>query len=157
MKNIHQNVIKYLTCLVLNKRKLNNKQMLVPPPYWIGITSIILEPTSHGGKTPYVASWSIVISIRWSAHTHAGTEVVRALFFSFLFFLSTQERYFVKPGVQTSVESVKAQVLERNHKGSQVCWRLKMTCSMSDTGLFENHPFLVGHTRMGGASSSCIV
>ena len=32
MKNPHQNAIKYLTYLVLNKRKLENKQTLVPPP-----------------------------------------------------------------------------------------------------------------------------
>jgi len=32
MKNIHQNAIKYLIYLILNKRKLENKQTLVPPP-----------------------------------------------------------------------------------------------------------------------------
>jgi hypothetical protein len=32
MKNIHQNAIKYLTYLVLNKRKLDNKQNTVAPP-----------------------------------------------------------------------------------------------------------------------------
>ena len=32
MKNIHQNAIKYLTYLVLNKRKLDNKQTPIPPP-----------------------------------------------------------------------------------------------------------------------------
>jgi hypothetical protein len=32
MKNIHQNAIKYLTYLVLDKRKLDNKQSHVPPP-----------------------------------------------------------------------------------------------------------------------------
>jgi hypothetical protein len=32
MKDIHQNAIKYLTYLVLNKRKLDNKQKPVPPP-----------------------------------------------------------------------------------------------------------------------------
>jgi hypothetical protein len=32
MKNIHQNAIKYLTCLVLNKRRLDNKQKPVTPP-----------------------------------------------------------------------------------------------------------------------------
>ena len=32
MKDIHQNAIKYLTYLVLNKRKLDNKQAPVPPP-----------------------------------------------------------------------------------------------------------------------------
>ena len=32
MKNIHQNAIKYLTYLVLNKRKLENKQATIPPP-----------------------------------------------------------------------------------------------------------------------------
>ena len=35
MKNIHQNAIKYLTYLDINKRKLENKQ--TPPPpivYW---------------------------------------------------------------------------------------------------------------------------
>ena len=32
MKNIHQNAIKYLTYLILNKRKLDNKQNIVPPP-----------------------------------------------------------------------------------------------------------------------------
>jgi hypothetical protein len=32
MKHIHQNAIKYLTYLVLNKRKLDKKQTLVPPP-----------------------------------------------------------------------------------------------------------------------------
>ena len=32
MKNIHQNAIKYLTYLVLNKRKLDNKQKTVTPP-----------------------------------------------------------------------------------------------------------------------------
>jgi hypothetical protein len=32
MENIHQNAIKYLTYLVLNKRKLNNKQNTVAPP-----------------------------------------------------------------------------------------------------------------------------
>jgi hypothetical protein len=34
MKSIHQITIKYLTCLVLNKRKLDNKQepILSPPP-----------------------------------------------------------------------------------------------------------------------------
>ena len=32
MKDIHHNAIKYLTYLVLNKRKLDNKQAPVPPP-----------------------------------------------------------------------------------------------------------------------------
>ena len=32
MKNIRQNAIKFLTYLVLNKRKLDNKQIPVPPP-----------------------------------------------------------------------------------------------------------------------------
>ena len=32
MKNIHQNAIKYLTYLVLNKRKLDNKQNTIAPP-----------------------------------------------------------------------------------------------------------------------------
>jgi hypothetical protein len=32
MKNIHQNAIKYLTYLVLNKRKLDNKQTPILPP-----------------------------------------------------------------------------------------------------------------------------
>ena len=32
MKNIHQNAIKYLTYLVLNKRKPDNKQTTVTPP-----------------------------------------------------------------------------------------------------------------------------
>jgi hypothetical protein len=32
MKDIHQNAIKYLTYLILNKRKLDNKQTPVPPP-----------------------------------------------------------------------------------------------------------------------------
>ena len=30
MKNIHQNAIKYLTYLILNKKKLDNKQTHVP-------------------------------------------------------------------------------------------------------------------------------
>ena len=32
MKNLYQNAIKYLTYLVLNKRKLDNKQTPVLPP-----------------------------------------------------------------------------------------------------------------------------
>jgi hypothetical protein len=32
MKKIHENAIKYLTYLVLNKRKLDNKHNPVPPP-----------------------------------------------------------------------------------------------------------------------------
>ena len=32
MNDMHQNAIKYLTYLVLNKRKLDNKQTPVPPP-----------------------------------------------------------------------------------------------------------------------------
>jgi hypothetical protein len=32
MKDIHQNAIKYVTYLVLNKRKLDIKQKHVPPP-----------------------------------------------------------------------------------------------------------------------------
>jgi hypothetical protein len=32
MKDIHQNAIKYLTYLVLKKRKLDIKQKIVPPP-----------------------------------------------------------------------------------------------------------------------------
>ena len=32
MKDMHQNAIKYLTYLVLNKRKLDNKQTPVSPP-----------------------------------------------------------------------------------------------------------------------------
>ena len=35
MKNIHQNTIKYLTYLVLNKIKLDNKQNPILPPQWI--------------------------------------------------------------------------------------------------------------------------
>lgn len=33
MNNIHQNAIKYITHLVLNKGKLDNKQALVRPPH----------------------------------------------------------------------------------------------------------------------------
>ena len=32
MKSLHQNAIKYLTYLVLNKRKLDNKQIPIPLP-----------------------------------------------------------------------------------------------------------------------------
>jgi hypothetical protein len=32
MKDIHQNAIKYLTYLNLNKRKLKNKQATITPP-----------------------------------------------------------------------------------------------------------------------------
>jgi hypothetical protein len=32
MKNIHQNVIKYSTYLVLNKRELENKHVTISPP-----------------------------------------------------------------------------------------------------------------------------
>ena len=32
MKSLHQNAIKYLTYLVLNKRKFDNKQNIVTPP-----------------------------------------------------------------------------------------------------------------------------
>ena len=32
MKSLHHNAIKYLTYLVLNKRKLDNKQTPIPPP-----------------------------------------------------------------------------------------------------------------------------
>jgi hypothetical protein len=36
MKNIHQNVIKYLMYFVLNKRKLDNKQIPIPLPHKLG-------------------------------------------------------------------------------------------------------------------------
>ena len=32
MKSIHQNAINYLTYLILNKRKLDNKQNTIAPP-----------------------------------------------------------------------------------------------------------------------------
>ena len=32
MNSLHNNAIKYLTYLILNKRKLDNKQIPVPPP-----------------------------------------------------------------------------------------------------------------------------
>ena len=35
MKDLHQNAIKYLTYLILNKRKLDNKQAHVPPTLMI--------------------------------------------------------------------------------------------------------------------------
>ena len=37
MKNIHKNTIKYLTYLVLNKRKLENKQAIVTLPWTKGL------------------------------------------------------------------------------------------------------------------------
>src|SRR6202022_2347384 len=45
MKNIHHNAIKYLTYLVLNKRKLDNKQNPIPPPQKKNILLLPLEPT----------------------------------------------------------------------------------------------------------------
>jgi hypothetical protein len=44
-----------------------------------------VHPPSHRGKTPYVASWNIVISTRLTAHIHGGAEF-RVLFFLFFFF-----------------------------------------------------------------------
>ena len=35
VENIHQDAIKYLTCLALNKRKFDKKQTHVPLPQWI--------------------------------------------------------------------------------------------------------------------------
>ena len=57
MKNIHQNAIKYLTYLVLNKRKLDNKQTHVSPPTYPGTTFTPPQsPPPKGSITPYIAS-----------------------------------------------------------------------------------------------------
>jgi hypothetical protein len=46
MKSLHNRDIKYLTYLILNKRKLDNKQTPVPPPQQNWMKKTTLEPTS---------------------------------------------------------------------------------------------------------------
>ena len=66
MKNIHQNAIKYLTYLVLNKRKLDNKQVPTSPPPSLNLEQLLHyhSPPPKGGIKPYVASWLTVINIQ---------------------------------------------------------------------------------------------
>ena len=53
LRNIQQIAIKYLTYLVLNKRKLDNKQTPVPPTFIkLETTNTPLEPTSQRGEIP---------------------------------------------------------------------------------------------------------
>ena len=66
MKHLHQIAIIYLTYLILNKRKLDNKQPLVDPPQ--GIVSRVLRKTKgahllRGRKYPYGDAWSNMIMV----------------------------------------------------------------------------------------------
>ena len=88
MKNIHQNTIKYLTYLVLNKRKLDNKQTHVPhhkvgtpPPFFAPQQS----PPPNGGITSYIASQSTVISTGLTG-SYSRRYKYTGVIFSFLFF-----------------------------------------------------------------------
>jgi hypothetical protein len=47
MKNIHENAIKYLTYMIMNKKKLDNKQTPVSPTIRWRQSSTSLEPTSQ--------------------------------------------------------------------------------------------------------------
>jgi hypothetical protein len=49
MKNMHQNTIKYLAHLVLNKRKLDNKQASLSP---MNLVLYYHAPPPKGGITP---------------------------------------------------------------------------------------------------------
>jgi hypothetical protein len=63
MKNIHQIAIKYLTYLVLNKRKLDNKQTPVPHPNKTDQLIQHQNPPPKRGITPYATSRDTVINI----------------------------------------------------------------------------------------------
>ena len=83
MKNIHQNAIKYLTYLVLNKRKIDNKQTPVPPPQGGDNLAQHPSPPPKGGITPYTASRDHVTNIGLTgsySHRHNNTGIM----FSFL-------------------------------------------------------------------------
>ena len=87
MKNIHQNVIKYLTYLILNKRKLDNKQTPVAPPKGRGNLAQHRIPLPKGGITPCIASRDTMINTRPTdsySHWYIDTGVVFSL--SFLYF-----------------------------------------------------------------------
>ena len=85
MKNIHQNAIKYLTYLVLNKRKLDDKQHNVAPPEQ-GTNPLFLTNRAHlqRGKTPHATTRSAVLSI-WITCSHSYWYNVHAQFFLFFF------------------------------------------------------------------------
>ena len=65
MKIINQIAIKYLTYLVLNKRKLENKQATFQPPQGTRISNAPLEPPPKGGITHDVASQTIIVINIW--------------------------------------------------------------------------------------------
>ena len=59
MNNLPHNAIKYLTHMILNKRKLDNKPNPCPPPLKGKLTKVTpLEPTSQRGIKPHTASWA---------------------------------------------------------------------------------------------------
>jgi hypothetical protein len=64
MKDIHHDAIKYLTYLVLNKRKLDNKQTPGPRPNKLGLLVPHQNPPRKGGITKYIASQKTVINAR---------------------------------------------------------------------------------------------
>ena len=60
IKEIHQYAIKYMTYLVLNKKKLENEQATITPPCTKGTKNKPIQPTSQGGINPHVTTRSTV-------------------------------------------------------------------------------------------------
>ena len=86
MKNIHQNVIKYLTYLVLNTRKLENEQFPVSPRhkrklYW----HLSFSPPPKRDITPNTTSRQPWLILGQRAHIHAGTHVHALSFILFIY------------------------------------------------------------------------
>ena len=84
MKSLHYSAIKYLTYLILNKRKLNNKQTPVPPK-WKRVNTIPPKsPPPNKGKNTllhHMTPWS-TLDLRAQIHT----DIRYGRNFSFLFF-----------------------------------------------------------------------
>ena len=126
----HQNATKYLTYLVLNERKFENKQ---PPPLNHRDYNKPIEPTSHGGINPLAVTMQPAILSIWTTGSQLCRYHVRACFF---FLLSSKilraTSHMSKEPWPWNYESPKecVQKVVPRHLLNLVEWSLTLKCSV---------------------------
>ena len=105
IKSLHHNAIKYLACLILNKRKLDVQQTNTRPPTIIKLDKED-NPRAHlltGGMKSYVASRNTVINTRPTCSLSSRYFDTGIIFLFLFFYMHADELGNFEPPLMLSV------------------------------------------------------
>ena len=120
MKKIHQNAINYVTYLVLNKRKLDNKQNPIAPlnNKFQKNYLLTLEPTSQKRDNPLCHSTTCRV---WHLDNGLNFMPVQCMSVIFLFFIFLRGAYRKLPSEKPRQGWLGFVALTKNHP-SKISW-----------------------------------